>query len=302
MLKLLAVDYTADFCLQIMSAPHRNSGAPRQGFGSVIYIDLNAGSGLVSIRGTKALVAGTGLIGPGLSVRGNHRPFDYHILVEPDAARATALRRRVSTLLPAEAFQVLQKGADDATDEILAELKSRRANFLMVYDPYGFQEGSEESWGKILRDRSHGDLIATFQTKLATRHTAKTISPVVGAEAVAGAEDEHLTTEEALKAFQRSILRWRPVVMPARVRAGDTGYFYDVVYATRQSKSITNDWATAFGRVRDKLNALDGTAIRTMLTYRTLDRGLEEWSSGTGAKPDPSVFVPLSSPPRSPSP
>jgi len=285
-LKLLAVQYTADFCLGIMAAPSKTTGRPRQGFGAVVYVDLNAGSGLVSIRDTRAVVAGTGLIGPGLSVREGRRPFDYHILVEPDQQRAEALERRVGTLLPADAFRIIRKGADEATSEVLAEIKARNANFVLVFDPYGFQEGSEESWARILRERSHGDLIATFQTKLAVRHTARSIAPVVGDAILEGTTDDHLTTEEALEAFRRSVARCRQVVQSARVRAGDTGYFYDVVYATRQSKSLTNDWAAAFKRVKNRLDALDGTAIKTMLTIRTLERGIEAWEPETDAKGD----------------
>jgi three-Cys-motif partner protein len=275
-LKLLAVYYTVDFCVRIMAAPHHETGEPRQGFGSVVYIDLNAGSGLVGIKDTKAIVAGTALIGPGLSRENPTRAFDYHFLVEPDEGRANALELRLAALLPRERFRVIRKGADDAIDEIVPRLVQTNANFVAVFDPYGFQEGSEKSWARLLGGRRRGDLISTFQTKLATRHTARTITPVIGAGILDGLEDSHLTTSEALEAFRTSVKRHRPVVRDVRIRAGDTGYFYDVLYATRASRT-GEDWAGAFDRVKAKLEALDGTRIRTMLKYRTLERGLGDF-------------------------
>ena len=273
-LKLLAVRYTLDFCIRIMAAPYRETGRPRQGFGAVVYIDLNAGSGLVRPRGTKAVLGGTALVGAGLTRENPSRGFDFHFLVEPDAERADALARRARALIPDSQFKVITAGADEAASEILDYLKLRNANFVAVFDPYGFNEGSEKSWARILADRDHGDLIATFQTKLAVRHTARAILPVVGSEAIAGAEDEHLTTAEALDAFRGSVGRYRSVIRDARIRAGDTGYYYDLIYATRASR-IGEDWSKAFDRVKAKLEALDGAKIRTMLNYRTLERGLE---------------------------
>ena len=287
-LKLLAVQYTVDFCLKIMAAPNRESGKPRQGFGSVAYIDLNAGSGLVRPKGTKSILAGTGLIGPALSRDNPGRAFDMHFLVEPDPGLAQALEVRVGALIPKDRFRVIQRGADEAVGEILDIVRSGNANFVAVFDPFGFNEGSEESWARLLRERDHGDLIATFQTKMAVRHTAKSIAPLVGPSVLDGHEDEHLTTEAALKAFTESVGRYRRVVQAVRIRAGDQAYFYDLVYATRLSRT-GGQWADAFGRVKARLEALDGATMKTMLNYRTLERGLDAVAEPeTAPTPDPS--------------
>ena len=116
---------------------------------------------------------------------------------------------RVGALIPKDRFRVIQRGADEAVGEILDIVRSGNANFVAVFDPFGFNEGSEESWARLLRERDHGDLIATFQTKMAVRHTAKSIAPLVGPSVLDGHEDEHLTTEAALKAFTESVGRYR---------------------------------------------------------------------------------------------
>jgi hypothetical protein len=286
-LKLLAVYFTLDFCRGIMAAPHKNSGKPRQGFGSVVYVDLNAGSGLVKIKGTKASLAGTALIAAGLSHKHPTRPFDYHILVEPDEAKAEALRSRLGMLLPDERFLIIKDGADQATPRILSELGARKANFVTVFDPYGFQEGTWESWGRILSERPHGDLLATFQSMLATRHTAASFAPVLAEGALGGLADKYVTSGAALDLFLESVQRQRKVVKTARVRSGFTGYFYDVIYATRLSNA-GDDWSGIFDRLKANLEALRGVEMRTMLTHRTFERPLDGFpGSGTDAKSSP---------------
>jgi three-Cys-motif partner protein len=100
-----------------------------------VYLDLFAGSGLVSIEGTPDVVGGSPLV----ACSGGK--FDYSILVEIKKQKAEALDERLGVFLPKEKYHVIQGNCNEKVDEIISEIKSKVSKpiILAFVDPEGME-------------------------------------------------------------------------------------------------------------------------------------------------------------------
>ncbi|RLI06727.1 hypothetical protein DRO32_05160 [Candidatus Bathyarchaeota archaeon] len=131
------------------------------GFYPVIYIDLFSGCGLdiIETRGTKLLIPGSPIIAAVLA----QPPFTQMICVEKDKTYATALKERLSRLMPRNKFIVICDDVNNAIDKVISMLADKpKAHFLAFIDPYGL----ELDWDTLARLLSfRGDLWVLYQTR-----------------------------------------------------------------------------------------------------------------------------------------
>jgi len=242
----------------------------------LFYIDLNAGSGLVHVEGTQALVPGTALIGANVHRVHEHESYDYdydhYIFVEPIEKKAEALEQRLLEWLPKDKFTLIRKGADDAVPMILSML-TKRDHYLCTFDPYGFEQGTWNGYGKLIANTARGDMFINFQTTSVKRTSEQNRKNFFGPNYPGDYLDR--SEDEILQSFRRDILGPnRAVVEDVRIKGGDGfRYYYDMVYAVAQTGGGAR-FMKAFRDLERRVAKLTGDDIKGMLS----NQGLDKWS------------------------
>jgi three-Cys-motif partner protein len=263
-LKLVTQDYLNDVYLSIMANQRRLGRWNR-----LFYIDLNSATGLVRIENSRVVVAGSAIVGANTWKRGPDRAYDHYVFVEPRTEWVDALRARLTGILPSDRFTVYAEGADTAVPKIVAQLGETKSHYLSVFDPFAFQEGTWDSYGRLLQQTGRGDMIVTFQTTMVKRATPEIVGRFFGAYAT---EYRDLPESGILDLFKRNLRPYRDVVEHVRITAGGRygRYFYDLIYAVARTKR-GNPFMRSVAQLKDRIQALTGEQIDRMVGYHSLD-------------------------------
>jgi three-Cys-motif partner protein len=257
-LKLIGLLYAHDVYLPIMAKQRA-----KERWRKLFYIDFNAAAGLVRLEGTSSVVAGSALIAANNLLRPEGQGYDSAIFVEPDKAAFKALGERLSTVLPSDRYKLLNVSANEAVPEILADLNAAGAHYLSLFDPFGFQQGDWQAYGRLLSQTDRGDMIVTFQTTAAKRAGESTFAQFLG-KSIPGLQA--LSEPEVLVAFQDRLREYRGAVGSARIKAGPGHgrYYYDLVYAAAKTWR-RNPFMHAFVDFETRVAGMSGTAVETTL-------------------------------------
>lgn len=263
-LKLVTLLHLNDIYLSIM-ANQRALGH----WDRLYYIDLNSATGLVRIEGTKTVVAGSAIVGADTWRRGPKRAYDHYIFVEPKAEWASALDERLRSILPRDRFTVYAEGADTAVPKIIERLAEANSHYFSVFDPFAFQEGTWESYGKLLQATRRGDMVVTFQTTMVKRATPEIVHKFFGPYAT---EYRDLSEEGILSLFKNHLQPYRAVVEHVRVAAGGKHgrYYYDLIYAVART-ARGNPFMRGIQDLKERIESCTGEQIDRMLGSHSLE-------------------------------
>src|SRR2546422_3868567 len=142
LLKLICVHYYAEMFAKIA----KGQSAREQGYDGAVYLDLFAGPGVVTIKGSGDRIGGSP-IAVTTAALAKKAPFDYSIFVESNTDRSSALKQRLVSYLPSNAFVVIEGDCNSHIENILTYLRNRwqKPIVLTFVDP----EGMEAKWNTI---------------------------------------------------------------------------------------------------------------------------------------------------------
>lgn len=263
-LKLVTLLHLNDIYLSIMARQRKLGHWDR-----LYYIDLNSANGLVRIEQSKTVVAGSALVGADTWRRGPGGAYDHYIFVEPRADWSDALRDRLTAVLPSDMFTVYSEGADTAVPKIVSRLAENRSHYFSLFDPFAFQEGTWESYGRLLQATRRGDMVVTFQTTMVKRTTPEIVGRFFGPYA---ADYRDLSESGILELFENHLRPYREVVEHVRIKAGGRHgrYYYDLIYAVARTKR-GNPFMKGVTELKGRIEGLTGDQIDKMIGYRSLD-------------------------------
>jgi three-Cys-motif partner protein len=132
-LKLISLNYYKTTFLNVVT---RNPKAKKYYDGSV-YIDLFAGSGLVKLKETGDIVAGS----PLCALSHPAQNFDYAVCVEKDKKKATVLESRLSKILSKDQFTVVQGDCNSVINDVIQKIQSKfkKPIVFTFVDPEGME-------------------------------------------------------------------------------------------------------------------------------------------------------------------
>ena len=130
-LKLVSVNYISDMFTNITRSPKRKT----QGFDGAVYIELFAGTGLVEVKDTGDIIAGST---PCAVTSG--KGFDYSVLVDKDRESCNALQQRIPKISQDE-FDVVRGDANIVIDDVIEKIKTKFDNPIVFafVDPEGME-------------------------------------------------------------------------------------------------------------------------------------------------------------------
>ena len=131
-LKVIAVYYYA----QMFALIATGRSAKSKGYDGAVYLDLFAGPGIVTVDGSGDRVAGSPIAATSTKNR-----FDYSVFVEINQARAAALRKRLSTYLEPDEFEVIHGDSNALVSQIIDSVKTRFSKPIVFafVDPQGME-------------------------------------------------------------------------------------------------------------------------------------------------------------------
>ena len=131
-LKLIVVHYTAD----VFSRVARHSDRKKDGFDGAVYVDLFAGTGLVTLKETGDVVAGSA---PCAIM--NRFGFDYSIMVEKDEEKCKYLEKRLSIIPNINDFDVIRGDCNEVIEDVIEKISTKFTNpiILTFVDPEGLE-------------------------------------------------------------------------------------------------------------------------------------------------------------------
>lgn len=132
-LKLISIQYYKTTFLNVVK---RNEKARRY-YDGAIYVDLFAGSGLVKLKGTGDIIAGS----PLCALSNNELNFDYAICVEKDRKKSEILDKRLAKIIPKEQFKIIQGDCNIVIDDVIQTIKGKFRNPIIFtfVDPEGME-------------------------------------------------------------------------------------------------------------------------------------------------------------------
>jgi three-Cys-motif partner protein len=257
-LKLIGLLYAHDVYLSIMSKQRA-----KERWSKLFYVDLNAATGLVRVGGSNRKVAGSAIIAANNLLRSQGQGYDHAIFVEPSTEACQALDARLGSVLNGEQFTILNKTANEAVPEILEALGTANAHYLSLFDPFGFQQGDWNAYGRLLSSTERGDMLIAFQTAAAKRAGEQAFAQFIG-KSVPGLMA--MAEEDVLSTFEARLGEFRGAVGSARIKAGPGHgrYYYDLVYAAARTWN-RNPFMNAFRDLERKLAGMTGTAVESVL-------------------------------------
>jgi three-Cys-motif partner protein len=139
LLKLICLSYYAEMFAKIA----KGEKARAHGYDGALYLDLFAGPGVVTIRGTGDKVAGS----PIAAISAANVPFDHSVLIESNPERSSALLKRLGSFLPPDTFTVFKGDCNKELNRVVRFIKEmwERPIILTFVDP----EGMEAKWKTI---------------------------------------------------------------------------------------------------------------------------------------------------------
>lgn len=230
------------------------------------FIDTNSSCGVNLLEATQHRVAGSSLIGAS-----SDTPFTQYHFIEPDRVKREALEARLAVVLRGRTYEVHGAPADDALPRIMKRVPRYDAHYFAVVDPYRL---SDITWKGLSALMAHprGDVLINFQTTQVKRGTKEIAEAFFGTAKVSDLIDQDASEDLLLKCFLDQVHAVRPMTETLRVRSGKTRYYYDIIYATAQTRG-GNPWlANAVGPLRQRLERITGEDVLAMLQSESLDR------------------------------
>ena len=131
-LKLIAVRFVSDVFTKTARRPDRQ----KEGFDGAVYVDLFAGTGLVKLKDTKDIVAGSAPCAVTVD-----RSFNYSILIEKDRDRCRYLKKRMLKIIHKNNFEVINGDSNAIIKDVIDRIKSKFNNpiILVFVDPKGLE-------------------------------------------------------------------------------------------------------------------------------------------------------------------
>jgi three-Cys-motif partner protein len=268
-LKLICVYYYAGWVTRIANGPR----ATLSGCDGAVYVDLFAGPGIVRIRETGDIVAGSPI-----AVASTNPPFDYSFFVEVDRGRREALESRLRTILPRDKYQVIPYDCNQLIQTIVDQINKRfkKPIVFAFVDP----EGMEIKW-KTVECLSSAFKSADFMInvnsgaarlagRMNTNDTRYNDRPIfedffqnAKAEEVLIRINSGIGVEKIYEDGVRQTLG-RPIgkTIPIRDKGGIT--VYNILAYTRKNPS-GSQWAKAFAILEQNLRYMDGGKVKSML-------------------------------------
>lgn len=230
----------------------------------LVYIDTHAGCGINALRDTKRQIAGTAL----LPFAGGDARFAHYHYVEIDDAKRTALEERLSLFLPKDQYTIYPEPAIDAIKKIVAAERVTGTHQLCVVDPYSMSQINWDGLAQIMK-ASPGDLVINFPTTEPKRTTQEIAESFFGTGAVRGLLTAETTEQDLLDFFLARLQEHRPVVRTVRIQSGEGRFYYDLVYATRKTRSDSK-FVAAIDEVRARVEGLTGADVMRIIGNRRL--------------------------------
>lgn len=109
----------------------------KNNYDGAVYIDLFSGSGLVKLRETGDIIAGS----PLCALSHPDMNFDYAVCVEKDKKKSQVLEQRLDKILPKEKFNVIQGDCNAVISNVVNNIKSKFSNPIVFtfVDPEGME-------------------------------------------------------------------------------------------------------------------------------------------------------------------
>lgn len=265
LLKLITIaSYSKGFC-DIANSEHTR----RLGYDKSVYVDLFAGSGIVKIRGTNDLVAGS-------TVAATHGGiFDYAVAVEMQERKSIALQTRLSNYLPSEKFNVIHGDCNLKIGDVIAKIKehAKKPIILCFVDPEGVNINAE-----MLKALSGSFGSVDFIINVTAGVEQVRGSVLAGQSKHKGSLDKmygnELTNQllaarevQMTDAYRDVILPWlgRPVAASIPVHRRGNHLVYTLLFCTRERASGPPPWVKIWNHIAIQLEGSDGDEMRAEL-------------------------------------
>lgn len=270
LLKLICIFYYAE-----MFAPIAKGQSARQrNYDGALYVDLFAGPGIVTIRGTGDRIAGSP-VAVTLAAMKKQAPFDHSIFVESNAERCHALEKRLSKFLPTGAFTVLHGDCNREIHRVMRFIHKEwnKPILLTFVDP----EGMEARW-KTMELLSRGFLNVDFVVNLTSgvsRVAGKLAAGMEGykpifedffgenAETILVKASQGQPISQQYESSIKSVLG-RPMGATIPIK-DETGHIvYQILGYTRLSLT-GSPWTIGLETLRTRLEGVDGSLALSLL-------------------------------------
>lgn len=132
-LKLISVLYYKTTFLNVVKRNEKS----RKYYDGAVYVDLFAGSGLVKLKETGDVIAGS----PLCALSNNELNFDYAVCIEKDRKKSQVLENRLTKVIPKEQFKVIQGDCNIVIKDVIQTIKSKFNNPIVFtfVDPEGME-------------------------------------------------------------------------------------------------------------------------------------------------------------------
>lgn len=269
LLKLIFVSYYGEMFAKIA----KGQSARQRGYDGAIYLDLFAGPGIVTIRGTADRVAGSpiAVTSGALAIV----PFDHSILIESKPERSRALKERLHRFLPPNTFLVVEGDCNSEIDRVVSYIKKRwkKPIILAFVDP----EGMEAKW-KAIKTLTENFPNIDFMINLTSgvdRVAGRLASGMEGdrpifedffgseAETVLVKASQGLAVQKQYEQGIRGVLG-KPMGTTIPIKDTNGRIMYQILGYTRLSET-GSPWAIGFKTLQERLNGVDGRLVLNAL-------------------------------------
>ena len=266
-LKLITVHYVSDMFTKIARSNNRKI----QGFDGAVYVDLFAGTGLVNVKDTGDIVAGSA---PCASMSG--RGFDYSIMVEMNKNRCKVLKERMLKILKKNDFDIINGDVNEVIGDVINRIKNRfdKPIILAFVDPEGL-----EIKLRALKALSDGFQSCDFLINVNDQGASR-----VAGQARSGMQNRAQPLEEYLDEDVQTIL-WelaegktpkeqyverirrdlgKPIGDAIPIRDDSSKVAYYLLYYTRLT-SGGSGYSTTVSTLKKRMKQLDGNSVKNAL-------------------------------------
>lgn len=214
-------------------------------FENIVYIDALAGSGISACDDRNRNFLGS----PLAAVKAAEHPFKKMYFIEQDENRANALKERLSYAFsakgytqPEDGWEVINRNANDVFPELEDKLwKIYRENGDVNYLCFIDNERADVSWNSLshILPKPFGDLLINVpvaQTLSRNPHNPEVINKFCGTDLTREDIPENNTRRFIRETYMRQLEENdRPVQVNTQITAEVGSFYYDMVYATRET-------------------------------------------------------------------
>ncbi len=242
------------------------------------YLDIMAGSGLNRIPEADCIVGGSSL----LAATVPRKPFHYIVSIESNRTRAAALERRLQKLRQnPDSFHVVPGLADDVIEEVLAELRERKAHFMAFIDYQGMKGFSYNSMDALLDEPCDiwftyfPNIKRSFALRGWDQGNLEACREFFGTEVL----DASYDYEELIANWVARLSSKRPIIYSFPILSGE-GYGYELVFMTNRTRT-GSPYTRAADQLEKRLASMRGDFASMVLQILSGKQAkLDGFSSG----------------------